>query len=249
MATKKMNGEESRKLLERVIARADKEPSKPIRASSPDFPGMADSLTAAGWEWMFDEDIDHYGLPGATLLYTPDSNEAGATFARDCWEMYCSANAFKVGHLMFLAELLGREVGGVKVVKKWLKRVYVQVQMGEVKEEERGWVGKSLGELLECEKLEEVTIELTSGYEGDRGLMQRVLAEEVVPVASRLGERVADECIEVRHVRSWWGSGKIADWQIVSGPWGDSERARNLFRVRYDRDVADRRRRAKQFDF
>lgn len=196
---------------------------------------------------MFDYDIDHYGLPGAILLYTPDLTEAGASFAQDCWEMYCSNNAFKVSNLMYLPELLGREVGGVKVVKKWLRKVYVEVHMSEVEEEERGWVRATLDELLECERLEEVTIELRSGYERDRALIQSVLAEEVWPVASGLRGRVADECIEVRHVRSWWGNGRIADWQIVSGPWGNSERARNMFRVRYDRDVADKRRRVKQF--
>jgi hypothetical protein len=67
-------------------------------------------------------------------------------------------------------------------------------------------------------------------------------------VASQLRARVLDERIEVRHVRSWWPSGKIADWQIVSGPWGDWKRARDLFRVHYDRDMADKRRRAKQFE-
>lgn len=35
-------------------------------------------------------------------------------------------------------------------------------------------------------------------------------------------------------------------WQIVSGPWGESKCAREPFRVRYDRDVADERRRAEQ---
>ena len=57
---------------------------------------------------MFFEDIDHFGLPGAAMLYTPDSTEAGAAFARDCWEMYCSNNAFKVNLLMYLPELLLR---------------------------------------------------------------------------------------------------------------------------------------------
>jgi hypothetical protein len=71
--------------------------------------------------------------------------------------MYCSDNAFKVGHLMYLPELLGREVGGVEVVKKWLKRVYVTVHMGEVREKGKGRVRKTLEELLECKNLEEVT--------------------------------------------------------------------------------------------
>ena len=102
----------SMQLLESVTARADKTSNIPIRAASPEFSGIGRLLTAPGWEWMFDEEIDHHGLPGAMLLYTPDSTEAGAAFARDCWETYCSNNAFKVGHLMYLPELLGREVGG-----------------------------------------------------------------------------------------------------------------------------------------
>lgn len=42
---------------------------------------------------MLGEDFKYYGLPGATLLYTPDSAEAGADFAHDCWETYFSKNA------------------------------------------------------------------------------------------------------------------------------------------------------------
>jgi hypothetical protein len=83
-----------------------------------------------------------------------------------------------------------------------LKRVYVTVSMSEVKENESGWVRKTLEGLLKCERLEEVTIALTSNNERDRGLIQRVLAEEVRPVASQLRERVRDECIRVRHVDS-----------------------------------------------
>jgi DNA-binding Lrp family transcriptional regulator len=234
-------------LLESVTARAANDPDKPIRASSPEFAEIPGLLTTPGWEWMLDEDIDHYGLAGSALLYAEDSTEACAAFARDCWEIYCSNNAFKVGYLMYLPELLLREVGGVEVVKLWLKRVYVTVHMSEVKENRSGWVRQTLEGLMRCERLEEVTIELTSENEGDRDLMRRVLAEEVRPVANQLRERVLDECIEVRHVNSWWSSGKIADWQIVSGPWGQSERARGLFRVHYERDVADRRKRVKQF--
>jgi hypothetical protein len=245
----KMNRDCSLQLLKSVTARAASDPNTPIRATSSEFAEVPHLLTTPGWEWMFDEDIDHYGLPGAAMLYTPDSTEAGAAFARDCWEMYCSSNAFKVGHLMYLPELLQRKIGGVEVVKKWLKRVYVTVSMSEVKENESGWVRETLEGLLECERLEEVTIALTSNNERDRGLIQRVLAEEVRPVASQLRERVRDECIRVRHVDSWWTGGGIAAWQIVSGPWGESGRAQELDRVRYDRDVADKRRRAKQFQF
>jgi hypothetical protein len=104
-------------LLKSVTARAASDPNTPIRATCPEFAEVPRLLTAPGWEWMFDEDIDHYGLPGAAMLCTPDSTEAGAAFARDCWEMYCSSNAFKVGHLMYLPELLLRKVGGVEVVK------------------------------------------------------------------------------------------------------------------------------------
>lgn len=235
-------------LLESVAAQAAQNPKKPIRAASPEFSGLARFLTAPGWQWMLDEEIDDYGLPGSTLLYIPDSTEAEAAFARDCWEMYCSNNAFKVGYLMYLPELLGREVGGVDVMKKWLRRVYITVSMSEVKENQSGWVRETLEELLECETLEEVTIELMSNSEGDRELMQKVLEDEVRPVASQLRERVRDECIEVRHVHNWWPSGRIASWQVVSGPWGESERARGLFRVHYDRDVADKRKRAGQFE-
>jgi hypothetical protein len=46
-------------LLEIVTARAAKDPDKPIRASSPEFAEVPGLLTAPGWEWMFDEDIDH----------------------------------------------------------------------------------------------------------------------------------------------------------------------------------------------
>jgi hypothetical protein len=197
---------------------------------------------------MFDEDIDHYGLPGAAMLYTPDSTEAGAAFARDCWEIYCSSNAFKVGHLMYLPELLLRRVGGVEVVKLWLKKVYVTVTMSGVKENQSGWVRKTLEGLLGCESLEEVTTALTSNSERDRGLMQQVLAEEVRPVVTQLRGRVRDECIRVRHVDSWLKGGGIAAWQIVSGPWGESGRAQELGRVHYEWDVADKRRRAKQFE-
>jgi hypothetical protein len=197
---------------------------------------------------MFFEDIDHFGLPGAAMLYTPDSTAAGAAFARDCWEMYCSNNAFKVNLLMYLPELLLRKVGGEEVVKKWLKRVYVTVSMSEVKENQSGWVQKTLEGLLECESLEEVTIALTSKSERDRSLMHQVLTEEVRPVATLLRERVKDECIQVRRVDSWWEGGGIAAWQIVSGPWGESGRAQDLSRVHYEREVADKRRRAKQFE-
>lgn len=133
------------------------------------------------------------------------------------------------------------------MVKKCLKRVYVTVTMSEVKENQSGWVRDTLGELLHCDNLEEVTIELTSNNEGDRGLMHQVLEDEVRPVASQLQGRVRDECIEVRHVHSWWPGGRIGAYRIVSGPWGDLERARELFRVRYDRDMADKRRQANQF--
>jgi len=87
---------------------------------------------------MFFEDIDHFDLPGATMLYTPDSTEAGAAFARNCWEMYCSANAFKVNLLIYLPELLLCKVGRENVVKKWLKKIYVIVLMSEVKENQSG---------------------------------------------------------------------------------------------------------------
>lgn len=182
------------------------------------------------------------------MLYTPDSTAAGAAFARDCWEMYCSNNAFKVNLLTYLPELLLRKVGGVEVVKKCLKRVYVTVSMSEVEENQSGWVLKTLGGLLECESLEEVTIALMSKTERDRGLMKQVLGEGIWPVATRLRGRVKDECIQVRQVDSWWEGGGIAAWQIVSGPWGQSERAQDLSRVHYERDVADKRRRAKQFE-
>lgn len=119
--------------------------------------------------------------------------------------------------------------------------------MFEVKENRSGWVRQTLEGLMKYERLEEGTIELTSENEGDRDLMQRVLAEEARPVANRLRERVLDNCIEVKNVHSWWSSGKIADWQIVSGPWGQSERARGLFRVHYEQDMADRWKRVKQF--
>jgi hypothetical protein len=100
----------------------------------------------------------------------------------------------------------------VEVVKKWLKRVYVTVSMSEVKENQSGWVQKTLEGLLECESLEEVTIALMSNSQRDRGLMQQVLAEEVRPVATQLRRRVRDECIQVRHVDSWWTGGGIAAW-------------------------------------
>jgi hypothetical protein len=235
-------------LLESVTTRAANDPDKPIRVSSPEFAEVPGLLTAPGWEWMFDEDIDHYGLPWSALLYTPDSTEAGAAFARDCWEVYCSNNAFKVNHLMYLPELLLRKVGGVGVVKKWLKKVHVTVTMSEVKENKSGWVRKTLERLLECESLDELTIALTSKSERDRDLMQQVLAEEVRPAATQLRGRVRDECIQVRHVDSWWEGGGIAAWQIVSGPWGESGRAQELSRVHYERDMADKRRRAKQFE-
>lgn len=150
---------------------------------------------------------------------------------------------------MYLPELPLRTVGGVEVMERWLKRVHVRVHMNEVKENQSGWVRKTLEGLIGCESLEEVAIELTSNNEKDRGSMQRVLAEEVRPTASQLRERVRDECIEVRHVDSWLTGGGIAARQVVSGPWGESERARELGRVHYDRDLADRRRRAKQFQF
>jgi hypothetical protein len=103
-------------------------------------------------------------------------------------------------------------VGGVEVVKKWLKRVYVTVSMSEVKENQSGWVQKTLEGLLECESLEEVTIALMSNSQRDRGLMQQVLAKEVRPVATQLPGRVRDECIQARHVDSWWTGGGIAAW-------------------------------------
>jgi hypothetical protein len=136
----------------------------------------------------------------------------------------------------------------VEVVKKWLKRVYVTVSMSEVKENQSGWVQKTLEGLLECESLEEVTIALMSNSQRDRGLMQQVLAEEVRPVATQLRGRVRDECIQVRHVDSWWTGGGIAASQIVSGSWGESGRAQELGSVHYERDVAGERRRAKQFE-
>jgi hypothetical protein len=100
----------------------------------------------------------------------------------------------------------------MEVVKKWLKRVCVTVSMSEVKENQSGWVQKTLEGLLECESLEEVTIALMSNSQRDRGLMQQVLAEEVRPVATQLRGRVRDECIQVRHVDSWWTGGRIAAW-------------------------------------
>ena len=87
---------------------------------------------------MFFVVIDHFGLPGAAMLCTPDSTAAGAAFARDCWEMYCSNNAFKVNLLMYLPELLLRRVGGVEVAKKWLKTVHVTVSMSEFEENQSG---------------------------------------------------------------------------------------------------------------
>lgn len=93
---------------------------------------------------MFFVVINHFGLPGAAVLYTPDSTAAGAAFARDCWEMYCSNNAFKVNLLMYLPELLLRKVGRENVLKKWLKKIYVTVSMNEVKENQSGWVQKML---------------------------------------------------------------------------------------------------------
>lgn len=78
--------------------------------------------------------------------------------------------------------------------------------------------------------------------------MQQALTEEVRPVATQLRGQVKDECIQVRHVDSWWEGGGIAAWQIVSGPWGESGRAQDLSRVHYEREVADKRRRAKEFE-
>jgi hypothetical protein len=120
--------------------------------------------------------------------------------------------------------------------------------MSEIKENQSGWVQQTLEGLLECESLEEVTIALMSSSERDRDLMQRVLAEEVRPMATQLRRRVRDECIQVRHLDSWWTSGGIAAWQVVSGPWGESGRAQDLSRVHYERDMADNHRRAKQFE-
>jgi hypothetical protein len=78
--------------------------------------------------------------------------------------------------------------------------------------------------------------------------MHQVLTEEVRPVATRLRERVKDECIQVRHVDLWSEGGGIAAWQIVSGSWGASGRVQDLSSVHYEREVADKRRRAKQFE-
>jgi hypothetical protein len=151
----KKDRESSSKLLKSVLARAANDPDTPIRADSPEFAEVPRLLTASGWEWMLDEELEHYGLPGATLLYTPDSTEAGAAFARDCWEIYFSKNAFRVNHLMYLPELLLRRVGGVEVARKWLKTVHVTVSTSEVKENQSGWVQRTLEGLLKCESLEE----------------------------------------------------------------------------------------------
>jgi hypothetical protein len=244
----KKDRESSSKLLKSVLARAANDPDTPIRADSPEFAEVPRLLTASGWEWMLDEEFEHYGLPGATLLYTPDSTEAGAAFARDCWEIYFSKNAFRVNHLMYLPELLLRRVGGVEVARKWLKTVHVTVSISEFKENQSGWVQRTLEGLLKCEGLEEVTILLTSSGKGDRDLVQRVLAEEVLPVASQIREAVRDECIMVAYAIDWWAGGKVLAWQEALRHRGESKRGDELHKVQYDRDVADELKRRKQFE-
>lgn len=236
-----------RHFLQDVAARAAKEPKKPIRAFSPDFPGLACSLTIPGWELVLDDEIFPHSLPGHELLHAPDASDASAAFALDCWEIYCSRNAFKVAYLLYLPALLRRKIGGVEVSKRWLKRIYVTVNMFEVKES--GWVRRTLEGLMDCERLEEVTIELTSKDEQDSSLMERLLEDEVRPVASQLRERVRDQCVEVRHVKSWRPGGGIEGWQVALGASGDPERARELARVHRDRDLADKRWRASQLQF
>jgi hypothetical protein len=101
---------------------------------------------------------------------------------------------------------------------------------------------------LTCEGLEEVTILLTSSGKGDRHLVQRVLAEEVLLVASQIREAVRDECIMVAYAIDWWAGGKVLAWQEALRHRGESKRGDELHKVQYDRDVADELKRRKQFE-
>lgn len=131
--------------MRNVTSRADSGSRTPIRATSAEFAELPRLLTAPGWKSMFFEDIDHFGLPGAPMLCTPDSTEAGAAFARDRWEIYCSNNAFKVNLLIIHVPpraTLMQSGRGQCDKKNWLKRIYVTVSMSEVKVNQSGWVPK-----------------------------------------------------------------------------------------------------------
>lgn len=123
---------EATQLLNIVVARAAIDPITPIRASSPEFARIPSMLTAGGWERMHHfSQIDNTGMCGRNLL-SPSSrysstetgrrvkqSNAVATFQRDCFEIYCSNNAFRVCRLEHLTALL-RWSGGEQIPEKHL---------------------------------------------------------------------------------------------------------------------------------
>lgn len=149
---------------------------------------------------------------------------------------------------MYLTELLWQKASGARVVERWLKRVHITINTFEIKEERSGWVSETLEKLLACSSLEEVSIVITSEDPHDAGLVKRIAEEEVRPVAIRLRAIVKDECVCVLYACQWLGYSNVLASQTLPGPWGRSERANNLFRVIYDRDTADKRRRGMPSD-
>jgi hypothetical protein len=250
---------QAHQLPEIVAAQASIDPNTPIRVSSPEFARVPSLLAGERWEWMLDSGIEDYGLSRRDLLYphsrirraaneSVSSSEAVATFTRDCWEMYCENNAFKVGSLELLPELLGWSLGGEGVMERHLKRVYISINMFEIREGsgDTGMVGQHLAILLGCPKLVQVTIELRGEHEGERDLMMRVLEEEVLPAARKIQERVHHVLVE--HFNSWWSSGLIADWRVASLDPNVDPYMHQPDITDYRRDDVDRRRKARQFE-
>jgi hypothetical protein len=219
-------------LLCLVAARAAKDPDTPIRVFSPEFARVPSLLTSKRVQGMHEpSEIIDGGFPGTFLLYPERQiiivmrtmyndirdSKALAAFTRDCWAIYCSNNDFHVSRLRNLSALLGWQCGGGGMMKQWLKRIYIKIGVAELQRAEKEtegsgprWVSERLDELLECARLERVTVELTGG-ESERSfdMMIRVYNRAVLPVVEDLRLRVQD--VQVKRPRSWEPEGSFTE--------------------------------------
>ncbi|KAK3065108.1 hypothetical protein LTS18_010261 [Coniosporium uncinatum] len=174
-------------------------------------------LTKPGWLWVIEEAVEDHMLPGMEMMRCVDGN---AVIKHEGWEVYYGTNAFRVN-----VQCIGW-LATHQEARWWIRKMSVFAGPEEVKGEREGLKGM-LGKLLEFRELEDVVIELMRVKDMDEGKVERIVQEEVEPVAGVISERISGE-IEVGEQEGLWEKGegypRIRRW--FDGRWVKGSRCR-----------------------
>lgn len=137
---------------------------------SPDFPGHARLLTVPEWEWTFDDKIDHHPTRRRATVYTSLDRRRGCFHTRSLGDV--PLQHYLQGGLPHVPSRItwacDRWNGGGEEVAEEGPR-HGNDERGQRNQSD--WARDTLEELVQCENLEEVTIQLTSNNDRDRGLV------------------------------------------------------------------------------